>query len=136
VTIAALALLPLTVLALVVLAIYAPVSPRAGLDPVTVGLQGTACAMTMGNVGWLVLRMRWRSPREQVYLAGRAGLLATLTALLLIDIGQSLGWMHGAYEASTLGICCLAVVAMPLYWFGGKRRLLAVLTARAASGRD
>jgi hypothetical protein len=50
----------------------------------------------------------------------------------LASIGQVRGWMHGMFRDVIAGVLVLYVIGSPVYWLGGKRRLIAVLRTRAA----
>jgi len=54
-----------------------------------------------------------------------------VVVVLLASIGQVRGWMHGMFRDVIGGILLLYVIGSPVYWFGGKRRLIAALRTRA-----
>jgi hypothetical protein len=44
----------------------------------------------------------------------------------LATVGQVRGWMHGMFR-DVVGLVVASVAGSPVWWFGGKRRLIAVL---------
>jgi ABC-type dipeptide/oligopeptide/nickel transport system permease component len=66
-------------------------------------------------------------------MADRLSLTAQLICTLvtaLAFIGQARGWMHGTFRDVVLGVLVLFLVAAPVYWYGGRRRLIALLEPR------
>jgi hypothetical protein len=119
-------------LALLALAIYLPIALHAGLQPYTIAVQSLTCALALGKLAWILLRKRGRSPEDLVRLIAQAGVWLCLVTTLLADISQEQGWLHGAYRYAVDAISGLFLLGIPLYCFGGKRRLTAILTARDA----
>jgi hypothetical protein len=70
---------------------------------------------------------------EQV--VNRLGAIAQLFIAVvgaLGSVGVTRGWMHGTFRDVITGVLALYLIGSPIYWFGGKRRLIAVLRARTA----
>ena len=66
----------------------------------------------------------------------RLSLIAQLigaVVVVLASIGQVRGWMHGMFRDAIAGVLLVYLIGSPVYWFGGKRRLIAVLRTWAAS---
>jgi hypothetical protein len=64
----------------------------------------------------------------------RLSLIAQLfgaVVVVLASIGQLRGWMHGMFRDFIGSVLVLYVIGSPVYWFGGKRRLIAALRTRA-----
>jgi hypothetical protein len=67
----------------------------------------------------------------------RLSLMAQLVGavvVLLVCVGQLRGWMHGMFRDLIDGVLVLYLIGSPIYWFGGKRRLIAMLSTRAPGG--
>jgi hypothetical protein len=74
-------------------------------------------------------------PQSAEQLARRLSLLAQLlgaAVVALAAIGQLRGWMHGMFRDVIATVLVLYAIASPVYWFGGKRRLIGMLSARTA----
>jgi hypothetical protein len=75
-----------------------------------------------------------KQPQSAEGVANRLSLTAQLigaVVVLLASIGQMRGWMHGMFRDVIIGVPVVCVIGSPAYWFGGKRRLIAVLRTRA-----
>lgn len=73
-------------------------------------------------------------PQSAEQLVQRLSLVAQLIGAVvaaLAAIGQVRGWMHGMFRDVVMTVLVLYVIAAPVYWFGGKRRLIAMLKPRA-----
>ena len=82
-----------------------------------------------------VLRNRTPSPVILADWIGDSAVVITLVALILARIGEMQGWLRGASEYVTDSMLGLLVLAMPVYWWRGQRRVVLALTARAVAGR-
>ncbi len=82
-----------------------------------------------------MLRDRTPSPVVLADWIGDGALVIVWIAIALASVGQYQGWMHGAFEYTTIGLCVLFVVCMPVYWWRGKQWVVLALTARAIAGR-
>ena len=81
----------------------------------------------------VVLNLANRQPQSAEQVADRLSLIAQLIGTVvaaLAFIGQVRGWMHGMFRDVILGVLVLYLAGGPIYWFGGKRRLIAVLRTR------
>jgi len=72
-----------------------------------------------------------RSAEEAVDRLSLVAQLVGAVVLAAASIGQVRGWMHGTYGRVVRGLLVLYVIGAPIYWLGGKRRLIAALKARA-----
>jgi hypothetical protein len=100
---------------------------------VLIWFTGAGWIFLLGNVAWSLLRKPPRSPAQGARLFGRVLLPVTGMLLFLSLLGQQTGWLHAGAE-TTLRWTTLPFVIGALVWsFGGERRLLAVLAARAAA---
>jgi len=126
-------LIPVALLAVAVLAVIYGLTRQADSLPAIVALQSIAFLVSLGNLISLLLEPS-RSPEWLVAAIGKAGLPAVMATVLLSDVGRLLGW-SGSLVDALFGISGLVVVSYLAYNFGGERRLLAVLQARAA-GRE
>ena len=79
-------------------------------------------AVPLAGIGFIIY-LGVRHPSAQ---------LAGALVVALATIGQVRGWMHGMSGDVVAGLGVLYLVGSPVYWFGGKRRLIAVLTAWGA----
>jgi hypothetical protein len=130
---AAIAAIAMTLLAVLALPSYILATRPADLSTLTIAAQSLAWITLAVSLAASLVRGRTRSPQELVERLARAGLLLCWTIALLSSIGEQRGWNHGIFEGLVVGISSLAVLGIPAYSFGGKRRLTAALTARAAA---
>lgn len=83
----------------------------------------------------LVLNMADQRPWSAEHAADRLGLIAQLAGAIvvaLLTIGQLRGSMHGLFR-DVIAILVLAYLAgAPLWWLGGKRRVITALRKRSA----
>ncbi len=82
----------------------------------------------------VVLNLANRQLQSAEEVADRLSLIAQLIGALVAALaftGQVRGWMHGTFRDLILAVLVLYLVGSPIYWFGGKRRLIAVLRTRA-----
>jgi hypothetical protein len=119
-------------LALLGLAVYVSLRHPATAPVILIAMQSFLWIVWAGELARNLRRGRTRSPKELVERMGHAVWLAGWTAVLLSSVGEQQGWLHGITEYILVGICSLFVVGIPVSWFGGKRRLIAAMTARAA----
>ena len=78
----------------------------------------------------LILNLGNQQPRSAEEMADRLSLIAQLIGAVVftvVAIGQVRGWMHGTFRDVILCLGVLYLAGSPVYWFGGKRRLIAVL---------
>jgi hypothetical protein len=83
----------------------------------------------------LVLNLADQRLRSAEQMADRLSLIAELIGALVVAlaaVGQLRGWMHGMFRDVVAGVLAVYLVGMPVYWYGGKRRLIAVLRAWGA----
>jgi hypothetical protein len=113
--------------------VYAAIAYPSADPFILIGSLGLVFISAAGCFASSVHRKRPRS------LVGRADLIerlaiAGIVAICLVNvIGEQLKWPNGAFHTAAIAIAGAAVVAMPVYWLGGRRRLMAVLAARAAT---
>jgi hypothetical protein len=82
----------------------------------------------------LVLNIAKPQPRSAEDVVDRLSLVAQLIVAVVLaaaSIGQVRGWMHGTYGNVIRGLFAVYVIGAPIYWLGGKRRLVAALAKRA-----
>ncbi|HYK31835.1 MAG TPA: hypothetical protein VEV63_07735 [Streptosporangiaceae bacterium] len=93
------------------------------------------CVMVVRATHRLVLDMAKKQPRSAEEVVDRLSLVGQLIAAVAVAIAaiaQARGWMRGPVRDVVLGVLVLYLIGAPVYWwFGGKRRLIAVLRARA-----
>ena len=68
--------------------------------------------------------------RSAEHVADRLSLIAQPIGALVVaaaTIGQVRGWTDGMFRDVLVGIVVLYLVGSPVWWYGGKRRLIAVL---------
>jgi len=90
--------------------------------------------MLMQAAHRVVLNLANRQLQSAEEVADRLSLIAQLIGALVAALaftGQVRGWMHGTFRDLILAVLVLYLVGSPIYWFGGKRRLIAVLRTRA-----
>jgi hypothetical protein len=80
----------------------------------------------------VLFRERPRSPAQIVRVISEGCLLLCVTAGLLIDVGDQLGWTHGPSRYAMTGASAVLLLAIAAYWLIGQRRLRTVLEGRAA----
>ncbi len=83
----------------------------------------------------LVLHLANQQLRSAEQVADRLSLIAQLIGALVVAlaaIAQVRGWMHGMIRDVVAGLSALYLIGSPVYWLGGKRRLIAVLRAWGA----
>jgi len=81
-----------------------------------------------------VLNLANKQLHSTEQMADRLSLIAQLVGALvaaLASIGQVRGRMHAAFRDVIAGVLVLYLVGLPIYWFGGRRRLISVLRTRA-----
>ncbi len=128
------AVLPLALLTVTAVGIYLAIAnPSAALIFVT-GLQGAVWILVIGGFFWSPLR-GLRSLAQRVRLFGRVLLPLGSTLFLVSTIGQRRGWLHGGAESALTWTGCVFAFGVPVYLIG-ERRLMAVLTARAAAKQE
>jgi hypothetical protein len=92
------------------------------------------CVIVVQSAHRLVLHLARQQTQAAEELVARLSLYAQLVAaavVAIISIGFALHWMmNETFRDSVLGLCLVYVVGMPVYWFGGKRLLIASLKAR------
>ena len=106
---------------------YLPIAVIAGQCTIAVWYAGTLAVK--------MLRDRAPSPVVLADWIGDGAFVIVWIAIALASVGQHQGWMHGAFEYTTIGLCGLFAVSMPVYWWRGKQRAVLALTARATAGR-
>lgn len=82
----------------------------------------------------VVLNLAGKQPQTAEQWADRLSLRAQLAGAMVLSlafIGQVRGWMHGMFRDVVVGVLVVYLVAGPIYWFGGRRRLIAVLRTGA-----
>jgi len=80
-----------------------------------------------------VLNLADKQPQTAEQMADRLSLIAQLVGavvIVLAFIGQVRGWMHGTFRDLILGVLFVYLLAGPIYWYGGRRRLIGLLTMR------
>jgi len=78
----------------------------------------------------LVLHLANQQLTSAEHIADRFSLTAQLFFALVVAlaaIGQIRGWMHGMFRDVVLGLGILYLAGSPVWWYGGKRRLIAML---------
>jgi hypothetical protein len=105
------------------------------LPIVVIAMQSTIAVWSAGTLAGKMQRDRTPSPVVLADWIGDVALVIVLTDAALANVGQHQGWMHGAFEYTTLALCGLFTVTMPVYWWRGKQRVVLALTARATAGR-
>ena len=83
----------------------------------------------------LVLHLANQQLRSAEDVADRLSLIAQLIGALVVavaTIGQVRGWMHGMFRDVVVGLVVLYLIGSPVWWYGGKRRLIAVLNTWGA----
>jgi peptidoglycan/LPS O-acetylase OafA/YrhL len=123
-------LITVAVLAVMVPALYFGLTRQADAQSSVVAIQSAALLLWLGVLISL-LRKRSLSPEWLVAVIGKAGLCALMAVGLIIDVGRLLGW-NSSLVYALLGISGLVAPGCLAYSFGGERRLLALLQARAA----
>jgi hypothetical protein len=123
-------LIPLALLAVVALAIYFALTRKDDAFYAAAAMQSVALFLWLGDL-ISQLRKPSRSPEWLVAVIRKAWLPTVVAIGLLIDVGQTLGW-HGSALYALAGISGLVVLGYLAFSFGGERRLLALLQARAA----
>ena len=125
----------LALLAIVGFIVYVIATDSKYLPIVTTAIQVIIVVVFASE---LVLKVRRNHTPSPVILADwidDAAVVMVFVVCLLAGIGRDEGWMHGAFEYVTSSILGLFIVAMPVYWWRGKRRVVLALTARAVAGR-
>ena len=82
----------------------------------------------------VVLNLADKHPQTADRMADRLGLIANLVVALVMAlafVGEVRGWMHGTFRVVVLGVLGLYLLGAPIYWYGGRRRLIEVLRTRA-----
>ena len=82
----------------------------------------------------VVLNLANTQPRSAEQVVARLSLVAQLTfalAVTMASIGHLQGWMHGIFRDVVGGALVLWLVGAPIYWLGGKRRLIDALRTQA-----
>jgi hypothetical protein len=126
----------LALLALLAYSIYVAIEQPHGLSTATTLLQAAVCAITGRALAWNLLRGLWRSAAD---IAGRieeAFPFLVFGIALVSSIGEHYGWTSGAFTYVVFGGESLLMLAMLVYWLGGKRRLTTAIAARAAVRHD
>jgi membrane protease YdiL (CAAX protease family) len=125
----------LLLLALTGLVVYLVVAnppvPR-WLFPLALVLLSPLWIWVIGDTARSLRRKRPRSPAYWAPVIGRVLLLSANTIILLIAAGHPYGWTHGAAKPALTWCACLLLGAYAC-WTIGEPRLVARLTARAAS---
>lgn len=83
----------------------------------------------------LVLNLANRQRLSAEETVDRLDLVAQLiaaVAVALAAIGTARGWMHGLFWGVMVCVLVLYLIGSPIYWLGGKRRLIAFLRTRTA----
>jgi len=122
-------------LAVVGMSVYLLVTQSNYLAITTTALQGFLVVTYARQLALKVLGDRAPSPVVLADWIDDSALVIMWAAVLLASIGHIQGWMHGAYEYATNSILGLFAVAMPVYWWRGRRRVVLALTARSVAGR-
>lgn len=122
-------------LAIVALPIYLAVTNSRFLTVALIAMQGILVLEFARRLAVKVLRNRTPSPKILADWIEDAAFVIALAISLIANIGQHQGWMHGAFQYTTLSVLGLFVVGLPGYWWHGKRRVTYALTARAVAGR-
>jgi hypothetical protein len=105
------------------------------LSLLTIGLVGTAFLVVSGDLARALVRKR-TAPRRSTGVISEACILSAFAVSLAVDVGQRLGWYHGAFEVAMTGLAAVIVIGYTGYWLRGGRRLLARLKARAATRQE
>ena len=82
----------------------------------------------------VVLNLADMQPQTAEQRADRLSLMAQLAGAMVLSlafIGQVRGWMHGTFGDVIVGVLVIYLLAGPIYWLGGRRRLIAALRNRA-----
>ena len=77
----------------------------------------------------LVLHAANQQLRSAEHVADRLSQIGQLIGALVVavaTIGQVRGWMHGMFR-DVVGLVILYLAGSPVWWYGGKRRVIAVL---------
>jgi|HubBroStandDraft_4_1064222.scaffolds.fasta_scaffold41945_4 hypothetical protein len=137
VTLGALVLLPLALLGLVAFLIYSAVANSSDAQPLATGLISAAWLWLSADFARTLARTRRpRSPAQVAHLISEAWILLCITSVLFNDIGDLLGWDHGPFRVATIGVAVAILVGFTASFFGGKRRLVALLEKRAAARQE
>ena len=98
------------------------------------GTAALSCVEIIRDTHRLVLSLAKKQPQSAEEEVDRLGLLAQLIGSVVVavaTISAAEGWLRGSFRYLVGGVLLLYVVGAPVYWFGGKRRLIAALQARA-----
>jgi hypothetical protein len=107
--------------------IYLVIQHPSGILIILGALNGVMLIQAAHKV---VLNMAGKPPQSAEQVVDRLSLVAQLTSavvLTLASIGQARGWMHGMFRDIIDGVLVLYLIGAPIYWLGGKRRLIAML---------
>ena len=118
---------------LLVFGIYLVVAHPADARPLAIAVQSAGCAAVFGHLTWVVFRERAQLAARLMHVAGEGFLLLCVTAALLSDLGDGLGWAHGPFRYAMTGVNAVLLLAIGAYWLAGRRRLRAVLKGRAGA---
>jgi hypothetical protein len=127
--------LALALLALLAFSIYIAIERPHGLSTATAALQGAACVLTGGSLWWNLLHARRWSVRDIAERIGEALPFLVFVIALLSTIGDFYDWTGSTFTYVVVGGDSLLMLAMLVYWFGGKRWLATVLAARVAGSQ-
>jgi hypothetical protein len=108
------------------------------LSGITVSLAALDGVMVIQAAHRVVMNLADKQLQSAEELADRFSLIAQLIGALVLELvflGQVRGTMHGTFRDATGGVIVLYLVGSPIYWLGGKRRLVAMLRTRAAGDR-
>lgn len=117
--------------------IWAVVSHPSLVLILAAGLDGV---MVLQAAHKLILNLGSKQPQSAEELVGRLGLIGQLIvalAVALAAVGEARGWVHGGSGIAghaALGVAVIYLIGAPIYWLGGKRRLVAALKARGIGG--
>ncbi len=87
----------------------------------------------------LVLNLADKQPQTPEQMVDRISLIAQLagTAVIVVAfIGQIRGWMHGTFRDVIVGVLVIYLLAAPIYWYGGRRRLIGMLRTWDTGGEQ
>ncbi len=106
---------------------------RSHLSGLFVILAGLDVVFAVQAAHKVVLNLADKHPQTAEQSADRLSLIAQLIAaavVALASVGTARGWMHGTFRDVVGGALVLALICAPIWWFGGKHRLIAMLQAR------